>query len=355
MTAITDSRCAAPSGGGVAALHHLPALDGLRGIAAITVVLNHAGVRVPLYGVEVFFVLSGFLITRLLIAELHRTGGVDLRRFYTRRAYRLLPAFGVLLLVVPIMLAGTAWAVTAQDVAVSGTYLANLSRAAGHDVGALGHTWSLAAEEQFYVLWPMVLALVVWRLPSRNRHRVVALAAVTVVVWRGWLYANGADWARIYNGFDTHADAILAGCALALWPQLPRWCASWLVLPAGLGLSVLAGREANGALCMTLGAAASLLLVGYVLGHGHGLVGRVLSLRPARYLGAISYGLYLWHYPLQHALGVDAHPGRVWVHVPAALVLAACSYRWVEQPMLALRDRRTSARPRATVLDLVPA
>ncbi len=295
-----------------------PALDGLRAVAVLLVILNHAGVPGFAHwagqtGVSIFFVISGYLITGLLLARRERL--VD---FWRRRVLRLLPALVLLLLIVtPLSLAlgrTTAW----HDALIGVLYIGNWDRAMGNWVGDLSHLWSLAIEEQFYLVWPIALLLL------RPRVRWLIVAAVAVALGRLLVSPDMA----IFGTFG-RADALLLGGAIALrGARFPAWSA-W----AGLGCVALigvlqpddAGMAAYG---LTLASIAGVLLVG-------GLAERPSMFldRPApRALGRISYGVYLWDYPLVSLFGPLA--GSL-----GCVVMAAASYRLVELPFLRLKDR----------------
>ena len=198
-------------------LKYEPAFDGLRALAIIFVFLVHAWESAfpgGWAGVDIFFVLSGYLITTLLTNELSETGTIDYRNFYIRRVLRLWPAFAVFLLVVVLEMSVRApniWSFGA--VGLSAVYLMNWNRAfvwwSQHN---LGHTWSLAMEEQFYLLWPALLVFIF----SRRAICCVLAMIIAMVTWRCFLALDGADPERTYNGFDTHGDALLIGCLLAL-------------------------------------------------------------------------------------------------------------------------------------------
>ncbi len=195
-----------------------PSLDGMRAVAVTCVVAFHATHWLPggWAGVDVFFVLSGFLITSLLAQEIEASGSIDLGSFYLRRALRLVPALTVMLLAslaVAVLLPSR----TLEDVraiGLAGTYLMNWNRAfALFPQAWLGHTWSLAMEEQFYLLWPAILLLI----RARRPVTLISALVVLVTVWRLVLVLSGAPAERTYNGFDTHADGLLIGSALALF------------------------------------------------------------------------------------------------------------------------------------------
>jgi peptidoglycan/LPS O-acetylase OafA/YrhL len=295
-----------------------PALDGLRAVAVLLVILNHAGVPGFAHwagqaGVSIFFVISGYLITGLLIARRER-----LLTFWRRRALRLLPALGFLLLVItPLsLLLGrhSAWG----DALVGALYVGNWERALGGGMGDLSHLWSLAIEEQFYLVWPLALLFL------RPRARWLVALAVGLALLRPLVTPDMA----IFGTFG-RADALLLGGAVALsGVRFPSWSA-W----AGLALVVLIGvlqpdDAAVAAWGLTLASVAGVLLVG-------GLAQRpAMGLdRPApRTIGRISYGLYLWDYALVSLFGPIL--GSL-----GCVVMAAASYRFVELPFLRLKDR----------------
>ena len=208
-------------------LAHRPALDGLRGAAVLSVLLYHTGVlRGGWIGVDTFFVLSGYLITSLLLAEHDRTGGIALKAFWGRRARRLLPALFLLLAGVGLFAALVATAearsVIRQDLWGALTYAATGSTSSGARAtgrpftqpSPLAHIWSLAIEEQFYLVWPLVAW---WALRRGGARRLVTVAAAGGVVLAAWaigLAWTGASVDRIYLGTDTRAPALLLGATL---------------------------------------------------------------------------------------------------------------------------------------------
>lgn len=315
---------------------HRPELDGVRGIAILLVMLAHAGVpgfrSGGVAGVTLFFVLSGFLITTLLVEERERTGRVSLCAFYRRRALRLLPALAALIAV------GTAYQLVAvgpgflPSVLIPLFYVGNFVRQAGHDFWPFGHTWSLAIEEQFYLVWP--LALIVLR--SRRALLIVAVtgaalsAAANVLLWHG---PGSAD--RVYYGTDTRADALMLGCVLALagvrFGRPALLAAIACLVPA----TVATAPHTEFVVAPLLAAAGAALLIASAP--------RALGWAPLRLTGRISYGLYLWNVPiagvLEHRLtGVPLAVAMI----AATYGLAAISYRWIESPFL---RRKRSENP----------
>lgn len=347
-------------------------LDGLRACAIVAVLLLHLEFGLApggFVGVDAFFVLSGFLITSQLVASQGLAGRrLSLRGFYARRALRLLPVFGVVVAgtLVAMRLVpgdGVLRARTAASVPYLLGYAENWWRAlAPHGSGGLlDQAWSLAVEEQFYLLWPLVVLLLLRRWRPRAAGVAVATAFVgetAVAVWalavRHWTVA------RWYDGTDTHSGGLLLGAALALWLADPRTrrvpgalagrVARWG--PAGAGalvVLVVVLRPAQHAWAYWAGIPAAALATAAVVValvvHPRGVLGRVLAARPLAWLGERSYALYLVHYPLILLSGVVAPAWSKRLEVlPAAqivlsVVLAACSQRWLERPVMAHKGR----------------
>jgi peptidoglycan/LPS O-acetylase OafA/YrhL len=362
----------------------------LRAFAVIAVLLYHADLAwIPggFLGVEVFFVISGYLITALLLAEWRQRGRIDLKTFWLRRARRLLPALYVLLVVtltfavvfLPGEVAGLRGDVLAAFGYVTNWYLIFGQESYFEAVGRpslLQHLWSLAVEEQFYLIWPPILALGLCIGATRLRRRrvltVVIFGAGASAMAMALLYAPGVDPSRIYYGTDTRATGLLCGAALAfLWSpgdkyrpsearhhrlRLPgrsrfrrRW--GWT---APLLLDVV-GFAALGALvwfCIHLGEFQPFLysggfaLVGIAttatimaVVHPHSVIGsRFLGSAPLRWVGVRSYGIYLWHWPVFMVtrpdldVPIDGLP-LLALRLSATVVLADLSYRYIETPI----------------------
>ncbi|UPJ51755.1 acyltransferase [Bradyrhizobium sp. 200] len=327
-----------------------PAFDGLRAVAIIFVFLDHAWESAfpgGWAGVDIFFVLSGYLITTLLTNELSETGTIDYRNFYIRRVLRLWPAFAVFLFVVVLEISISkgpkTWSFEA--VAVSSVYLMNWNRAfIWWDQYKLGHTWSLAME-QFYLLWPALLVFIF----ARRAIGCVLVLIVVMVTWRCFLALNGADPERTYNGFDTHGDALLIGCLLALLvrrnpdPTI-KFTGMWLVASVGL-LAILLLLPHRNVLTQTAGLSIAAMLSAVMIASLRHVtpLKSILSVRPLVYVGTISYGFYLWHYPIVLGLSKYGNMGKM-----AALMLsfglASASYHWIELPFLA-QKKQFSPRP----------
>ena len=351
---------------------YLPALDGLRALAVAAVLLYHAGVARAgggFLGVDLFFVLSGFLITSLLVAERRRTGRISLARFWGRRARRLLPALFVMLGAVAAYGAFLAPAGSRSDLRHSALatlgYAANWNQIAGGKgyfaqlaaPSPLVHTWSLAIEEQFYLVWPL---LVIGLLAVGRRRSLVPLAAfcvaaaATSAAAMAVLFHGGAGLDRVYYGTDTRAQDLLLGAAPAVLLQMRR--DPWAPLGsraarAGLGVAGLAGLGAMVAAIVAAGGSSAWLyeggfaglavgaaaLLGAVALAPGGLWARALGLAPARYVGRISYGLYLWHWPvflvLDHARTDLVGRELLAARLAASVAVAAASYHLLEAPV----------------------
>jgi peptidoglycan/LPS O-acetylase OafA/YrhL len=349
-------------------LSYRPGLDGTRAIAVAGVVLYHAGVSwMPggFLGVDVFFVLSGYLITSLLLAE--REGSaehrIDLRRFWAGRARRLLPALALVVLFSLIAVSTIArddLARTRGDAVASLVFMTNWHEiAASHSYfdafgrpSLLQHLWTLAVEEQFYLIWPLLL---VGGLKWLGRGRMFALTALgalasTATMWA--LYDPNQDPSRVYYGTDTRSSTLLVGALLAFaWPAAraraevsprARHVLDTIGVAALLGVLVAYWRASDyepwlyrgGFLLVAIGAAA---LVG-VVSHPASRLGDVLGREPLRWIGKRSYGIYLWHWPIMELtrprVDVPWHgPLLVIAQIAATVAAAALSYRYVEMPV----------------------
>jgi peptidoglycan/LPS O-acetylase OafA/YrhL len=362
---LTAAEPAAPQ---VARARYLPGIDGLRAIAVVAVLLYHADVSwIPggFLGVDVFFVISGYLITMLLLEEHRRTGAIGIRGFYTRRARRLLPALFVLLLTVCVVaalfyrkemadlraqvVAAATYCTNWYLIASGGSYFEELGRPL-----ALRHLWSLAVEEQFYLLWPLAMVLLLRHFRGRLGHLAMAISAVTVAsaIWMGVLYRPGVDPSRLYYGSDTRLSTLLVGALLALFWR-PAAIAHGgvrrhgrlfdlvgLAALAGIGLFFLQAHETSGALYRGgfLALAVVSALVVAAATHPGTATGKALGVGLLTWIGVRSYALYLWHWPVFVVTrpGVDV-PLRGWpllaLRLGVTVALADLSYRLVETPV----------------------
>lgn len=336
---------------------HLPALDGLRAVAVFTVVASHSNLplRVPGdLGVSAFFVLSGFLITRLLVRERERTGEVSIRRFYLRRTMRIFPAYYAFLLLSYALdaRAGQLWSNTLLANAL--TYTVNYFNAFNHHPStSVAHAWSLAVEEQFYLLWPLAFVI----LAARGRRALVtgvSLAALGAVAWRSWLFLGAhVDPSYVYNAFDTRLDNLAVGCLLALAVDYDTVVAaarrvakrSWfpIVTLALLLTSRIATPESyHYSIGFTVDALLVATLIVQLLQLYRTRLWSWLEWPAVRYLGAISYPIYLYHQwgaSVGRRVVGDAHAFEFAAGVVATVVLASGSYYVIERPFLRLKAR----------------
>jgi peptidoglycan/LPS O-acetylase OafA/YrhL len=338
----------------VLARRQLPALDGCRAVAVLAVLVFHFDQTLLPgdLGVAFFFVLSGFLITWLLRREWAETGRVSLRGFYARRVLRIFPAYYVFVGVAATIayLAGNGWPPILGAAML--TYNMDYLQATGAAVGRLGHMWSLAIEEKFYLLWPACFLL----LAPRGWHAVRLGLVVTIVValvWRSAFVLAGGSWDWTYHAFDTRIDNIAIGCLLALVVEAPAFlrvvraatARVWLPLVT-VALIVASRWDAFGLWHNTAGYTVEALLMALLIAQ---LL--VLHERPfwrwldhpiARWLGRLSYSLYLYHIlglSVRHLFGPLPAWAGLAVGTAAAIAFAAISHYAVERPFLRLKDR----------------
>ena len=349
-------------------LRYVPAIDGLRALAVSAVLAYHAGIgwaRGGFLGVDVFFVISGYLITGLLLADYRRTSRLRVLQFWRRRARRLLPALLLLLVgvsvAVPLLATDQGFRLRADVLAALG-YVSNWRLIFEHQsyFQSLGrppllqHLWSLAVEEQFYLLWPLVLALLLkWREPRRLAGPILGLAAASAVLM-AVLHDPTGDPSRVYYGTDTRVAGILVGAALACVPL--RWKAkdtSPMPWQGRVALEAVGGAVLGGLwLCVSrvdqfdpllyrggfVGAAVLAGMALVIASHPRSWVAAGLGSRPLVWLGRRSYAVYLWFWPVfmltrPHSDVPLTGMPLLALRMAITLALATASYRWVEQPV----------------------
>ena len=364
-------------------LGYRPELDGIRAIAILAVLFRHApipgwprGVLTGGWvGVDIFFVLSGFLITTLLLEEVRLTSDISLQRFYARRALRLAPAL-VLMLALWCAYSWLAFSerearLTCWQAVVTLLYATNWVKAyCLMPMDQLAPMWSLAVEEQFYLVWPLVVGVV---LQFRARTRVLTGILIGGVLLSALVRAllfdgTACNLERLYNGSDTRADTLLVGCivgVLAVSGVLDRIAAyrRTLAIAAAGSVGLLAWvawflPESHWHLyfgLFTVVALATAFVLVWILCRPRGWASKALAWLPMVWIGRRSYGIYLWHAPIAVAvstplthriLGSEAHwTATLSIYVLCALLAAAVSFRYVEQPVLDLKRRFETVKP----------
>jgi peptidoglycan/LPS O-acetylase OafA/YrhL len=322
-------------------MSRIPSLDGVRAIAILLVIAGHwtelaydspvAGAFASL-GRRIFFVLSGYLITTLLIKEYGKSSTIQLRRFYLRRAYRILPAaLAFMLPVFAIFWHELRW----YQIAAAAFYVVNMDFT---HPWFIGHLWSISVQEQFYFVWPCLLR-------NFHQHRVPMLlgAIAFAPVYRVACHFAGLH-GRADETFPAIADILAIGCLLALYgARLPRVKAGWallMLLPVVL-VPIYMGVlrfHTTPLLLLAFWPALHLSIAGLLL-HVVQTPYRILNVNPVTWVGKISYGLYLWQ-----QLFVFGHEPRPWYFVFFAFALASASYYLLEQPVLRFRERKPKAR-----------
>ncbi|MFN8126646.1 MAG: acyltransferase family protein [Candidatus Nanopelagicales bacterium] len=374
---------------GTRGLAYIPGLDGIRAIAVLAVLLYHADVPwMPggFLGVDMFFVLSGFLITSIVLTELDKSGRLDFKRFYIHRGRRLLPAlFAVLIFsaVLAAIFAPDAAATLRRDIPAALFYATNwvyvIADQSYFELTGrpplLQHLWSLAVEEQFYLIWPAV-AVFLFRRGGRSRVRewalIGAVASTIIMIVLSFLggYPEPNDGSRVYFGTDSHAMGLLIGAALAtVWiPQRlgNRVAAGARILIDAVGLGALAvailimmTSHSNASWLYWGGFTVFSVVVAAVIAatsHPASLLGRALGTQPLKYIGQRSYGLYLWHWPVFMVLrpGLDVPLegfANLVLRFAVTFGLAELSYRYIEMPIRRGRLKAAWQRFRALPAD----
>lgn len=334
---------------------YIPTLDGWRAVAVAMVVACHCangaglaprwdalGNLAGAEGVSIFFAISGLIITQRLLEERAATGAIHLGRFYLRRACRILPPALFYLAVVAVLSAASVTAVSGRAWTAAALFYRNYVDAPGWTVA---HFWSLAVEEHFYLLWPALLAM----LGARRAARAGAVLAAAVFAWRWLLQAQGWMGAGValplfWERTDTRLDALLFGCLAAIvldtaagWGRLRRWI-GWPTWWGLAGIWALVALRATKPL--SLGASIQAMVLPLILAgtlqHPEWIGARWLEARPLRWIGRLSYSLYLWQ---ELFLGLDRTDALA-LRVAAALACAAASYYLLERPILRRARKR---------------
>jgi peptidoglycan/LPS O-acetylase OafA/YrhL len=380
---------------------HYAGLDGIRALSIVAVLLFHGGVpwaQGGFLGVEAFFVLSGFLITSLLVLEWQRSATIALKAFWGRRARRLLPALFCLVAVIGVYYAnvgpGNSVPGLKDDGLATLLYVGNWHQisvgssyfVANGPVSPLQHTWSLAIEEQFYLLWPLVVFGVLCLRGPRGRSRtwtrtrlkmLLVLSGVGVIaaaLGTALRLHGGAGLDRVYYGTDTRAASLLLGASLAIglaafaprtgreesgepskWRRRLSSLAPIIALACVLGMMRFADSQSvwlypGGLLCLDVAVA---VLIAAVVFAPQSLPTRILSLPPIRAIGVISYGIYLWHFPLflwldASSTGVSGTP-LLLLRLALTLLVSIVSFYVIEQPIRQRRVPNWLVRPLAPV------
>jgi peptidoglycan/LPS O-acetylase OafA/YrhL len=351
---------------------YLPQLDGLRALAVGAVIVYHVSavwrphlVSSPtpglFIGVDVFFVLSGYLITAILLRELGATGTIGLNRFYGRRAVRLFPLlFLVVAVVTPALIVSHPedTRTTLEGAGAALFYVSAWVRGFGvSELGGLGHVWSLSVEEHFYLLWPPLLSVltVKW---LRYRTAAVCALLIALTTYRLYMVFSRARLERMYNSPDLRMDQLLIGCLLALLladvppvsavvrraGNLAFWLSALGLVGAALVFTI--NHYLYYAVGMTWVGLTAAVVIGHLVIWPRSVMSRVLSRQPMVWIGRRSYGIYLWHFPILLALygHVGSRPLLAAIVVGLTVTLAAVSYRFLEAPLLARRDRTAKRR-----------
>jgi len=368
---LTDTKADAA----VTVFRHIPALDGLRGIAILAVMLYHLEKFIPelheltkggFLGVDVFFVLSGFLITSILLKEHGKTEKIHLKNFYLRRLFRLIPAYWFFLVILyffaPFFLPEIEIKVLYDNYSflIAFLYFTNWNRAGadGGIAGNLNHTWSLSIEEQFYIIWSLVLFFAFKENRSRRAIFTITIGGVAlVIIWRLIRALTGTGIDILYYSTDTRIDALLIGCAASMiymWKLIPRSFFrsiyfDLLAFAAYLGIvwTFFNASSKDISLYTALlpiftGSCAIIIL--WLMNREKTPVHFLLEFKPLQWVGKISYGLYLWHYLMYEfsKKTFTAVETQIAVGIALAFAVSALSYYIVELPFLKIKTRFSS-------------
>lgn len=335
-------------------------MDGLRAIAVLIVLLGHAGSPFPRsggVGVDIFFVLSGFLITGILSREFARYGQIHLGNFYARRFLRLSPCLLLACLLVCCLALIANEAIPVKSVVTGLTYTANWSRALfGADLGPLNHCWSLACEEQYYLLWPLIVIAIEKSSRSNNaKGTFLVLVAVALEIYRASMVGVFSA-ERIFFGLDTHMDGLVLGSSLSYFASGSRGLSRTAMAVLSYVATPLAAAclfaimyflrwdsPWMGKIGFPAAAFASAVIIADLVLSPVSLVKRPMAAPALVYIGRISYGLYLLHYPIFRALDHAFPDERFRVMAPIkigiSIIVAAFSFKFFESRFLTMKHR----------------
>ena len=324
-----------------------PALDGIRAVAVTTVVADHCGLPMSnaQAGVETFFVLSGFLITTILMEDVDRTGRISLGRFYLNRAIRLCPPLfmmlGAFVILSPVLFPGQEFT---RSILAAALYLTDFERGFGLGTTPLAHTWSLAVEEHYYFLWPLVLPFFA-RMERRRAFRLLIAIFIAATAWRIVAILGLHDLRGAYYRFDGRMSGLVLGSALAFLPWRPASEATGAIALAAVVVGSMLFKSAPLLLLafwFTVLQIAAAFLILSVDGRKTSAF-KFLSWRPLVYLGWLSYSIYVWHYPIAEALrGRIDSASLTAVVVGVTLAIAVISWHMVEKPLKMARHSRSA-------------
>lgn len=331
-------------------------LDGLRAISIMLVLAAHLNYLANgAIGVDIFFVISGYLITSVLLNEFSRTGKISIVSFYYRRVLRIVPAFAVLLACYVAAIAfGASPETKAQQYLAAlfaATYTMNWARVLGQGSGIIGHTWSLAVEEQFYLIWPVILIGIAAL--SRWKQLLLIIGVIVVsTLWRGWLTLQAGTADHVFFGSDTRANELFVGCLLAFLPMSKlagrarkTWVIPVMLLLIFAATDVAWHVEFVDSLIVSASAA---WLIAAMHGRDEWALTPILAADVSVAIGRLSYSLYLWHLPIISLVfsKISGTP-KILELIATALSLgaAALSYFFVEGPFLRLKRRFSNSNP----------
>jgi peptidoglycan/LPS O-acetylase OafA/YrhL len=338
-----------------------PNLAMVRGIAVLLVLFYHCGVswlRGGFLGVDIFFVLSGYLITCTLLKQREQSSR-PFFSFYWNRFLRLFPAFAAVCLALFI---ARSWLTNRDqpvtDILAAGLYVSDWTRALGQHVPLyLGHTWSLAIEEKFYLIWPFVLFALL--ATFKRRHAAIGALAIAVAsaAWRAYGTLSGFSPSRLYNGFDFRCDGLLFGCAIAIYTyglaknsrQLRKYAFFSIVLTLPVFAYMLVYMNVDDSFMPYVGYSASNILISsiIVIATSGADDGHMKIFSPLIYVGEISYGIYLWHFPIAYEAstryGINGFT-KLCLTLGLSILFASASFFLIERRALSLRGVSMKAK-----------